>query len=109
MATPTFSINGTSVDGVKAVWRRLPKRQLDTGAIEYQDFLEHTWDVGIMPMSTFLTIQLLKGQVLSSVATTDIDDLNNGATYTTAELGMVSCKHEGLFAKNVRLEFRIKP
>jgi hypothetical protein len=45
MATPTYSVNGTSVNGVTALWRRIPKQKKDTGVIDYQSWHSHTWDI----------------------------------------------------------------
>ena len=109
MATPTFAINsGNSLPGMQADWQRVPKRKNVDGTIDYQPWSRHWWDIEEMEMSEYETLQALSGTVLTSLDTTDIDDKNNGATYTSAEVGVVNCRQQGRQARGVRVEFRVK-
>jgi hypothetical protein len=59
-------------------------------------------------MSTFLALNLQQGQQLTSLATTTLADVNNGATYTSAEIvEMVNCAQVGRRATNLRVVFRV--
>lgn len=108
MSTPTFSINsGASIPGVQANWQRVEKRRTLAG-IEYQAYALHTWEIAQMEMTTFETLRAARGTVLSSLATTAIADVNNGATYTNAEITVVSGSQTGRRATGVRVEFRVK-
>lgn len=108
MATPTFSINGGSnIPGVSANWQRVEKRRTPAG-ITWQDYALHTWDAAQMEMATYESLRAAQGTVLSSLATTDIEDVNNGATYTSAEITAVSGSQTGRRATGVRVEFKAK-
>lgn len=108
MTTPTFSVNGGSaIPGVVANWNRTVKRRNNDGSIEYQPYAEHVWDIPSMAMATYLTLQALNGQVLSSLDTTNHSDRNNGATYTGAEIISVRAQHLGLRAAGVRVLFKV--
>lgn len=109
MATPTFVINGSiTCYGVTAEWQRQAKRRNGDGTVNYQSYLLHTWEVPQMEMSIFLSLQALSGSTLTSLATTSLSDRNNGATYTSAALGLVNCQQLGRRATGVRLEFWVK-
>lgn len=109
MATPTFVINSTiTFYGVKAEWQRVPKRKNSDGSIDWQPYAMHTWDVLQMEMDTFLDLQALSGARLTSLATTDIEDRNNGATYTAAEIvEMVNTSQVGRRATSCRCVFKV--
>lgn len=109
MATPTFSINGgAAIPGVTASWQLLVKRQTPAG-IEWQDYAMHTWDIAQAEMTVFETLRAAQGRVLSIMATTDIEDINNGANYTSAEItSIVAGSQTGRRATGVRVEFRVK-
>lgn len=108
MTTPTFAINGgANIPGVTATWQRLEKRWTPAG-IEWQAYALHTWDIAQMEMGVFLALRAKRGRVLSSLATTNIADINSGATYTDAEIITVSGSQLGRRAVNVRVEFRVK-
>lgn len=108
MATPTFVVNGTiTCYGVIADWQRQAKRVNSDGTITYQPYALHTWDIEQMEIATFLLLQAQQGQRLTSLATTDIDDRNNGATYTSAEMGIISGQQTGRRAVNVHIEYRV--
>lgn len=109
MATPTFAVNGgPDLPGVNSNWQRLPKRKNTDGTIEYLSWALNTWHVPEMSMANFETLQAMSGAVLISLDTTDIDDRNNGAQYTDAELDVVNGRHVGLRVLDVRLAFRVK-
>jgi hypothetical protein len=108
MAEPTFNINGGSnIPGVIAEWERIPKRKRTDGTIDYQPWARHVWTIPQATMSDFETWQGLSGDVLTSLDTTTLNDRNNGAQYTSVEVGMVTCEHIGLRAVNIRIEFRV--
>lgn len=107
MTTPTFAVNGTTCHGVSANWERVVRRQNADGTAEYQPYARHTWEIGQMSMVAFEALQSLIGRRLVSLATTDIDDRNSAATYTSAEMGLVSAEHTGRRATGVRVEFRV--
>lgn len=109
MAIPVFQINGTTIHGVTANWQRVIKRETPEGIV-YQDWLIHTWDIEQQGMTAALVIQALAGNDISSLATTDVDDRANGATYTNVEMiSMANYTHVGKRATSLRVEFRIKP
>lgn len=109
MATPTFIINGSiTCYGVTADWQRQVKRRNGDGTTAFQPFALHIWDIPQMEMSTFVALQTLGGAILSSLATCDIDDRNNGATYTDAEIvSVINTAQIGRRATGVRVEFRV--
>ena len=108
MATPTFVINGSiTFHGVVASWGRVPKRKNSDGSIDYQPYALHTWDVPQMEMDTYLSLLAQSGKRLTSLATTNIDDVNNGATYTAVELAVVNAQQIGRRAVGIRCEFRV--
>ena len=108
MATPTFVVNGTiTAYGVKAEWQRVPKRQNSDGTVTWQNYAVHTWDVPQMEMDTYLSLLAQSGKRLTSLATTNIDDVNNGATYTAVELAVVNAQQIGRRAVGIRCEFRV--
>ena len=108
MATPTFAINGgAALSGVLASWQRVEKRWTPA-RIVWQDCAIHTWDIAQMEMNDFETLRALRGRVLSSLATTNINSINSGATYTNAEIISVYGSQIGRRAVNVRVEFRVK-
>lgn len=110
MTTPTFVINSTiTAHGVVANWQRVVKRQNADGTTTYQPYWLHTWDIAQMEMTTFLGLQALQGQALTSLATTTVTDRNNAATYTSVTMSLVSGQHTGRRVTGVRLEFRVKP
>jgi hypothetical protein len=107
MATPTFVVNTTiACYGVFAGWQRVQKRRTP-GGITWQNYALHTWDISQMEMSVFLSLLALQGQRLTSLATTAIGDVNNGATYTSAEITTLSGAQTGRRAVDVRIEFRV--
>lgn len=108
MATPTFVVNGSiTCYGVLADWERIPRRTNSDGTIDYQPYARHIWEVGQMEMATFEALEVLQGMRLTSLATNDIDDRNEAATYTSAEMGIVNCQQVGRRAVGVRVEFRV--
>jgi hypothetical protein len=108
MATPVFTINGSiSFYGVKAEWQRVIKRKNADGSITYQPYALHTWTIPQMEVSTFLSLQALSGQRLTSLATTNINDVNNGATYSSVELSVVNCTQVGRRATGITASFRV--
>ena len=108
MTTPTFVINGSiTAYGVNANWERAIKRTNGNGTLDFQPMARHTWDIPQMQMATFLLLQAQQGKRLTSLATTDIDDRNSAATYTSVEMGLVSCQQVGRRATGVRVEFRV--
>lgn len=109
MATPTYAINGVSIDGgVDASWQQVPKRRRDDGSIDYQPMAIHTWDIARMTMATFLQLQALAGVAITSLDTNDVTDRNEAANYTDGEIvGIVNCTHVGTQAQNVKLEMRV--
>lgn len=109
MATPTFAVNsGNNLPGITSDWQRVVKRRDNDGTITYQNYAINIWDAPYMDMSEFLILQGLKGQALTSLDTTDIDDRANGATYTSAEIiSTVKCEQAGLMATGVRIEIRV--
>ena len=110
MTTPTFVVNGSiTAYGVQANWQRVEKRRNDDGTIDYQDYYLHTWDIQQAEMSTFLALQALSGKSLTSLATTDVTDRNEAATYSAGvEMGVVNCQQIGRRATGIRAEFRVK-
>lgn len=106
---PAFVIDSSlTFHGVQANWERAPKRKNNDGTIEYQPYALHTWDIPQVEMSTFLSLQALQGQRLTSLQTTDIDSRNSPATYANAEIiGMVNARQEGRRATGVRVTFRV--
>jgi hypothetical protein len=109
MATPTFSINGGSnLAGIRASWQQVVKRRQSDGKIIYQNYALHTWDIEQMEMSAYLSLVAQAGKRLTSLATTNIDDINNGATYSSAEiLGVVGGEQVGQRMTGIRVEFRV--
>jgi hypothetical protein len=109
VATPTFVINSSiTFFGVKAEWQRVIKRKNADGSITYQPYALHTWTIPQMEMATFLSLQALSGHRLTSLETSDIDDRNNGATYTNAEIvEMVNTSQVGRRATGCRVVFRV--
>ena len=109
MAAPSYSVNSISVPGVISSWERVPKRKNNNGVTDYQDYAINTWDIEKMNATVFEQVQALRGAVLTSLATNDIDDQDNGTTYTSAEMvSLTNGQHVGTQIKNVRLEFRVK-
>lgn len=108
MATPTFVINGTiTFHGVVASWERVPKRKNSDGSIDYQPYALHTWQIAQAEMDSYLSLLAQSGHRLTSLATTNINDVNNGATYTSVELSVVNCQQVGRRAVGIRCEFRV--
>lgn len=108
MATPTFVLNGSiTFHGVSANWQRVVKRQNDDSTIEYQPYALHIWDIPQAEMDSYLSLLAQAGKRLTSLATTNISDRNNGATYTSVEVGIVNCQHVGRRAVGIRAEFKI--
>ena len=108
MATPTFVLNGSiTFHGVSASWQRVIKRTNDDGTIIYQNYALHTWDIPQAEMDSYLSLLAQAGKRLTSLATTNISDRNNGATYTSVEVGIVNCQHVGRRAVGIRAEFRV--
>lgn len=109
MATPTFSINGGSnLPGVVASWQRVIRYRRANGAFVYQNYAFHAWEIEQMEMSAYLALAAQAGKRLTSLATTNVTDINNGATYTSAEiLGVVSGQQVGQRMTDVRVEFRV--
>ena len=109
MTTPTFSINGGSaIPGVTAKWEVLPKRVRLNGVADFQAMYRHSWDIPQMTVSQYETLQALSGQPLTSLATTQYSDFNDAATYTTAEMGLVTGYQIGQRMTGIRIEFRVK-
>lgn len=110
MTTPVFQVNGViNIQGVKSNWQRVEKRRLDDGTIEYQDYLLNVWDIDQETMSVFLALQALSGKTLTSLATTDVTDRNEAATYNSGvEMGVVNCQQIGQRATGIRVEYRVK-
>ncbi len=109
MATPTFVINGTiTAYGVKAEWQRVPKRQNSDGTVTWQNYAMHTWDVPQMEMDTYLSLLALSGHRLTSLATTDLNDRNNGASYASAEIvEVINTQQIGRRATSCQVTFRV--
>jgi hypothetical protein len=108
VATPIFSVNGgAAIPGVVANWQRVQKRRQSNGVIVYQNYALHTWSIEQMDMAAFLAFRTLQGNRLTSLATTDIDDRNNGATYTAAEVKLIICNQVGRRATAIQIEFRV--
>lgn len=110
MTVPTYSIDGgTEISGVTASWEEVIIRQNDDGTIEYSIWKRHTWRVPSMAMARFLELAAAQGEALTSIETNDVDDRNEAATYTNVVLGVANGRHLGLNARDVIIEFRIKP
>lgn len=108
MAAPAYVVNGSiTVYGVIADWERPVKRTNSDGTMTYQPYARHTWDVPQMAMSTYEALEALQGTRLTSLATNDIDDRNEAATYTSVEMGLVNCQQVGRRAVGVTVEFRV--
>jgi hypothetical protein len=60
-----------------------------------------------MEMDTYEALEAQQGKRLTSLATNDIDDRNEAATYVNAEIGIVSCQQIGRRATGVHIEFRV--
>lgn len=104
-----FSVNGGDlVHGVKANWQRLAIRKRDDGTLDLHPWARHTWDIASMDMATYLALQALHGQALTSLVTTDIDNRNVEKTYTSAILESVRGQQVGRRMTGVRVEFRVK-
>lgn len=107
MAIPTYSINGTTLHGVVSSWERVIKRRGPDG-ITYQPYAMNILSVSQMEMSTFLTLQALSGQRLTSLGTNDIEDTNVGITYSSAEIvEAVNTAQVGRRATGCRLSIRV--
>jgi len=108
MATPTFVVNGSiTFHGVQSTWQRVVKRKNADGSIDYQPYALNVWEISQAEMSSYLSLLAQSGHRLTSLATTDIEDVNNGATYTSAELAVVNCQQVGRRAVGIRCEFRV--
>lgn len=104
----TFSVDGgAEIPGVKANWQRQAIRRRDDGTQDLHPWATHTWDIASMDMATYLALQALHGQALTSLATTDIDDRNMPATYTSAILESIRGQQVGRRMTGVRVEFRV--
>lgn len=105
----TFALNsGDAIPGVQASWERVVKRRNNDGTIEYQNYALHTWDIAVMEGATYDTVKALQGTRLTSLETTDIDNPNQLATYTSAEIiGAIGGQHVGLQVNGVRITFKI--
>ena len=105
--TVAFSINGGSaIPGVIAAWQRVAKRRNTDGSITWQNYALHRWTIAQMEMSACLSLLAQSGKRLTSLATSNINDVNNGATYTSAELTVVNYQQVGRRAVGIRCEFR---
>jgi hypothetical protein len=106
---PYFAVNGLRMPGgVVANWQRQVKRTNTDGTVEWQSWAIHTWEMTWLDMASFLVLQGVQGQVLSSLATTDIDNRNSLGFYTAAEvISAVNTRQTGLRAGGVRIEFRV--
>jgi hypothetical protein len=104
-----YNVNeGAEVHGVRANWQRVPKRKRADGVIEHYPYAFHTWDIPEMDMTTHLALSALKGRVLSSLTTTNINNRNSLATYTGAEMvSMVNGKQQGLMMNGVQIQFKV--
>ena len=108
MATPVFTINGSiTFHGVVASWQRVPKRKNSDGSITYQPYSLHTWAIAQAEMSSYLSLLAQSGQRLESLATTNINDVNNGATYTSVEVDVVNAAQVGRRAVGITASFRV--
>lgn len=108
MTTPVYTVNSSiTCYGVRAGWQRVEKRRNSDGTTDFQPWALHTWDIAQMEMTTFESLRALQGAALASLATNDIIDRNDNATYTSAVLGLVNGQQIGRRAVNVRLEFRV--
>ena len=108
MAAPTYVVNSTTFYGVKANWQQVIKRKNCDGSIDYQPYALHTWDISTAEMASFLALNLVQGQSLTSLQTVDIDDSDAGATYTDVELTeIVNTAQVGMRATGLRVVFRV--
>ena len=85
----------------------MPKRKNADGSIEYQPYALHIWQIAQMEMDIYLSLLAQSGKRLTSLATTNINDVNNGATYTNAEVSVVNAQQIGRRAVGIRCEFRV--
>ncbi len=107
MAIPVYSINGTTLYGVQSSWERVIKRRGPDG-ITYQPYAMNILSIPQMAMATFLVLQALSGQRLTSLGTNDIDDVGVGITYTSAEIvEAVNTQQIGRRATGCRLSVRV--
>lgn len=108
MTTPVYTVNSSiTCYGVTADWERQPKRTNSDGTTDWQPYARHIWEIPQMTMAAFLLLRAQQGKRLTSLATNDIDDRNEAATYASAEMGMVNCQQVGLRATGVTVEFRV--
>jgi len=105
----TFALNGgDGIPGVQAAWERVIKRRNNVGTIEYQNYALHYWDIAVIEGATYDTVKLLQGTRLPSLETTDIDNPNQQATYSSAEIiGAIGGQHVGLQVNGVRITFKV--
>lgn len=110
MTTPTYTVNGSiTLYGVRSDWQRLPKRTNNDGTVTYQEWAINTWDVPQATMANYEALRALQGAALASLATNDIDDRNEAATYSDGvEVGLVNAAQTGRRAVGLRVEFRVK-
>lgn len=109
MALPTYSINGSiTFYGVQSEWQRVAKRRNANGSVTWQNYAMNTWLIAQMEVSTFLSLQALSGHRLTSLATNDIEDVNTGITYISAEIvEVVNAAQIGRRATSVRCVMRV--
>jgi hypothetical protein len=108
MTTPVYIVNSTEFYGVNASWQQVVKRKNSDGSIVYQPYALHTWEISQAEMDSFLALNLIQGQALTSLQTVDITDAAAGATYTSAELtDIVNITQTGRRATGLRVVFRV--
>ncbi len=107
--TIAYSINGgAEIHGVQSSWKRVPKRTNSDGTIDFSKWAINTWQIATIGLTNFETLRAQQGQLLTTIETNNINNINENHIYTSAFIeGVVNGGQLGIQMHRVTVTFRI--
>lgn len=103
-----YQVNSNEISAVPvAQWNSITSSDLTDGSYNISDWYDHIWIIAKMPMVDYEFLDSLVGKSLVEIITTQQNDPNTEATYTSAVLQSIEGRHIGLNMHNVRVQFKI--
>ncbi len=103
-----YQVNSNPIAAVPiAQWNHIRSSDITDGSYNISDWYEHIWIIAKMPMVDYEFLDSQVGKALVEIITTQQDDPNTEATYTSAVLQSIEGNHIGLNMINVRVIFKI--